>query len=329
MAKITETEWIWHDGEFVRWADATVHVLSHSLQFGSSAFEGIRCYATPSGPAIFRLEDHLQRLLDSCKMYRMEVKYSLDELVGACCELVERNNVDACYLRPMVIRGYGASGMVPFDSPVEVYLPCWPWGAYLGDGALENGVDACVASWARMAPNTVPSMAKVAGNYLSGQLIKMEALRNGFAEGIALTPDGMLSEGSGQNLFVVHHGTTVHADRQRHAAARHHAPQHPRACPRHGHSGARAGDAARDVVHGGRSISQRDRVGSDAGAQRRSSRRRQRTSRTDHDAAATALPRSRPRRRRRSVRLVDARARRAGEQSLNAREVLLRLCIVT
>ena len=137
----------------------------------------------------------------------MDVKYTLDELVAANCELVERNNVDTCYLRPMVLRGYGASGMVPFDSPVEVYLPCWPWGAYLGEGALENGVDACVASWARMQPNTVPAMAKVAGNYLSGQLIKMEALRNGFAEGIALGPNGLLSEGSGQNLFLVSKGT--------------------------------------------------------------------------------------------------------------------------
>jgi branched-chain amino acid aminotransferase len=204
MAKINQTDWIWRDGEFVRWADATVHVLSHSLQFGSSAFEGIRCYGTPRGPAIFRLEDHIQRLLDSCKIYRMEVKYSLDELVSACCELVERNNMDACYLRPMVIRGYGASGMVPMDSPVEVFLPCWPWGAYLGEGALENGVDACVSSWNRVSPNTVPAMAKMAGNYLSGQLIKMEALRNGFAEAIALSPDGVVSEGSGQNVFIVH-----------------------------------------------------------------------------------------------------------------------------
>jgi branched-chain amino acid aminotransferase len=207
MPKITETEWIWRDGEFIRWADATVHVLSHSMQYGSSAFEGIRCYSTPRGPAIFRLEDHLQRLIDSCKIYRMDLKYSLDELVAACCELVERNRMDSCYIRPMVMRGYGASSMVPFDSPVEVYLPCWPWGTYLGDGALENGVDACIASWHRVAPNTIPAMAKMAGNYLSGQLIKMEALRNGFAEGIALSPDGLVSEGSGQNLFVVHRGT--------------------------------------------------------------------------------------------------------------------------
>jgi len=209
MATIAETQWIWRDGEFVAWADAKVHVLCHSLQFGSSAFEGIRCYHTSRGPAVFRLEDHLQRLVNSCRIYRMELPYSVDELVAACCELVERNQVDACYIRPMVVRGYGASGMVPFESPIEVFLPCWPWGAALGNDALEKGIDACVSSWNRMAPNTVPAMAKIAGNYLSSQLIKMEALANGFVEGIALGPDGMLSEGSGQNLFLVHKGTLL------------------------------------------------------------------------------------------------------------------------
>jgi branched-chain amino acid aminotransferase len=207
MPILPETPWIWHDGRFVAWADAKVHVLCHSLQFGSSAFEGVRCYATPRGPAIFRLEDHLQRLVNSCRIYRMELKYSVDELVAACCELIERNQVPACYMRPMVVRGYGATGMIPFDAPIEVYLPCWPWDAPLGDDALKNGVDVCVSSWHRMAPNTIPSMAKIAGNYLSSQLIKMEALVNGFTEGIALGPDGMLSEGSGQNLFLVHRGT--------------------------------------------------------------------------------------------------------------------------
>jgi branched-chain amino acid aminotransferase len=206
MATLTPTEWIWRDGEFIRWQDATVHVLAHSMQFGSSAFEGIRCYKTPRGPAIFRLEDHLQRLMNSCRIYRMEVPYTLDELVAANCELVERNGMESCYLRPMIIRGYGAAGMVPFDSPVEVFLPCWPWGAYLGDHAMENGADTCVSSWHRMAPNTTPSMAKIAGNYLGGQLIKMEALANGFDEAIALGPDGMISEGSGQNVFIVHRG---------------------------------------------------------------------------------------------------------------------------
>jgi len=205
--KLTETNWIWRDGEFIRWADAQIHVLSHSVQFGSSVFEGIRCYSTSRGPAIFRLQDHLQRMLDSAKIYRMDLDYSIDDLVAACCELVERNELDSCYLRPMIVRGYGAAGMVPFASPVNVYLPCWPWGAYLGEGALENGVDACVASWNRVAPNTIPAMAKIAGNYLGGQLIKMEALAKGFTEAIALGTDGMLSEGSGQNLFLVRKGT--------------------------------------------------------------------------------------------------------------------------
>ncbi len=206
MAKLNPTEWIWRDGEFIAWKDANVHVLSHSMQFGSSAFEGIRCYGTSRGPAIFRLEDHLQRMLNSCKIYRMDVPYTVDELVAASCEVVERNGLDACYIRPMVIRGYGAAGMVPFDSPVEVFIPCWPWGSYLGDHAMENGADACVSSWHRMAPNTTPSMAKIAGNYLGGQLIKMEALANGYDEAIALGPDGLISEGSGQNVFIVQKG---------------------------------------------------------------------------------------------------------------------------
>jgi branched-chain amino acid aminotransferase len=206
MAKLQATDFIWHDGDFIPFKDANVHVLAHSMQFGSSAFEGIRCYNTPAGPAIFRLEDHLQRLLNSCKVYRMEVPYGIDELVAASCELVEKNKLDSCYIRPMVLRGFGAAGMVPFESPVEVFIPCWPWGAYLGEGALEKGVDACISSWHRMAPNTTPSMAKIAGNYLGGQLIKMEALTNGYDEAIALGPDGMLSEGSGQNIFLVHKG---------------------------------------------------------------------------------------------------------------------------
>ena len=146
MSKLTATDWIWRDGEFIRWDDAQIHVLSHSVQFGSSVFEGIRCYSTARGPAIFRLQDHLQRMIDSAKIYRMDLAYSLDDLVEACCELVERNELDACYLRPMIVRGYGAMSMVPFASPVHVYLPCWPWGTYLGEGALENGVDACVAN---------------------------------------------------------------------------------------------------------------------------------------------------------------------------------------
>ncbi|WP_396220262.1 branched-chain amino acid transaminase [Gemmatimonas sp.] len=209
MSQIAETQWIWRDGAFIPWADATIHVLSHSVQFGSSAFEGIRAYSTPRGPAIFRLREHLTRLLMSCKIYRMDVPYTIDELVAASRELLVRNGVESCYLRPMVVRGYGTAGMVPTGAPVEVYLPCWPWGTYLGAGALENGVDACISSWHRVEPNTIPAMAKIAGNYLSGQLIKMEALANGYAEGIALSPSGMVSEGSGQNVFLVSGGTIV------------------------------------------------------------------------------------------------------------------------
>jgi branched-chain amino acid aminotransferase len=209
MSQIAETQWIWRDGAFIPWADATIHVLSHSVQFGSSAFEGIRAYSTPRGPAIFRLREHLTRLLMSCKIYRMDVPYTIDELVAASRELIVRNGVESCYLRPMVVRGYGTAGMVPTGAPVEVYLPCWPWGTYLGAGALENGVDACISSWHRVEPNTIPAMAKIAGNYLSGQLIKMEALANGYAEGIALSPSGMVSEGSGQNVFLVSGGTIV------------------------------------------------------------------------------------------------------------------------
>jgi branched-chain amino acid aminotransferase len=209
MSQLAETQWIWRDGAFIPWADATIHVLSHSVQFGSSAFEGIRAYSTPRGPAIFRLREHLTRLLMSCKIYRMDVPYTIDELVAASRELIVRNGVESCYLRPMVVRGYGTAGMVPTGAPVEVYLPCWPWGTYLGAGALENGVDACISSWHRVEPNTIPAMAKIAGNYLSGQLIKMEALANGYAEGIALSPSGMVSEGSGQNVFLVSGGTIV------------------------------------------------------------------------------------------------------------------------
>jgi branched-chain amino acid aminotransferase len=206
MAKLPATEWIWRDGTFIKWNDAQVHVLSHSMQFGSAVFEGVRCYETPRGPAVFRLEDHLQRLLNSCKIYRMDVPYSVDDLVAATCELVDRNAMKACYIRPMVLRGFGAAGMMPADSPIETYLPCWPWEAYLGHGAMENGVDACISTWHRVAPNTIPAGAKVAGNYLGGQLIKMEALANGYGEGIALDTDGMVSEASGQNVFVVSKG---------------------------------------------------------------------------------------------------------------------------
>ena len=200
---IKETEWIWRDGGFVRWRDATLHVLSTAVQFGSSVFEGIRCYDTPAGPAIFRLREHLGRLRNSCRIYRMDLAHTDDELVQACFSVVRRNALSACYIRPMVYRGYGAMGMDGAGSPIETCISAWEWGAYLGDKALDEGVDVCVSSWNRAAPNTFPGMAKATGHYNNAQLIKLEALANGFVEAIALTHDGLVSEGSGQNLFAV------------------------------------------------------------------------------------------------------------------------------
>lgn len=200
------TRWIWSGGEFVEWESATVHVMTHALHYGSSVFEGIRCYETPRGPAIFRLGDHLRRFADSARIYRMELGFGEDELGAACRELVRRNELDACYIRPLALRGYGAAGLYPVGSPVEVYLICWPWGTYLGEGALEAGVDVCVSSWQRPRPNTFPVLAKAGGNYLNAQLMKLEARENGYAEAVAVGPDGLVSEGSGQNLFAVRDG---------------------------------------------------------------------------------------------------------------------------
>lgn len=204
-----KTEWIWKDGEFIPWEEATLHVMSHVVHYGSSVFEGIRCYNTPDGPAIFRLQEHMRRLEDSAKVYRMSEGRSGDEIGKACRELVIKNELEHCYIRPIVVRGLGAAGLNPAASPVETFIICWPWGTYLGDGALERGVDACVSSWFRPAPNTHPAMAKAGGNYLNSQLIKMEALANGYQEGIALNSAGLVSEGSGQNIFLVRDGKLI------------------------------------------------------------------------------------------------------------------------
>ena len=203
---IREAEWIWRDGEVIAWRDANVHLLSLAVQFGSSVFEGVRCYSTPRGPAIFRWPEHLRRLYDSCRIYRMEPQWTAEQLTVATADLILRNGLDACYVRPMVLRGYGDAGMMPGVSPVETFIACWPWGTYLGDGALENGVDVCVSTWQRPEPNTFPAMAKAAGHYNNAQLIKMEAAANGYVEAIALGPNGLVSEGSGQNVFVVRDG---------------------------------------------------------------------------------------------------------------------------
>jgi branched-chain amino acid aminotransferase len=200
------TEKIWHNGRFIAWDDAKIHVLSHVTSYGSSVFEGLRCYLTPSGPAIFRVRDHVQRLFDSAKIYRIEVKFSPDQLVDALVELVRLNGLESCYIRPIVLRGYGDVGVLPVNVPTEVYLACWEWGKYLGEEGLSKGVDVCVSSWTRIAPNTLPALAKAGANYMNSQLIRMEAQTNGYAEGIALDEAGYVSEGSGENIFVVRHG---------------------------------------------------------------------------------------------------------------------------
>lgn len=204
---LTPTEKIWHNGRFIKWEEATIHVLSHVVSYGSSVFEGIRCYATPSGPAVFRLREHVRRLMDSAKIYRMDnVGYSAEQLAEAMLELVRVNRMDSAYLRPIVFRGYGDIGVNPIKNPVDVYMACWNWGKYLGEEALAEGVDVCVSSWTRMAPNTLPALAKAGANYMNSQLIKMEAISNGYVEGIALDSNGYVSEGSGENIFVVRDG---------------------------------------------------------------------------------------------------------------------------
>jgi len=206
---IKPTEKIWHNGKFIRWEDANIHVLSHVVSYGSAVFEGIRCYATEQVPAIFRLREHMQRLVNSAKIYRMELPVSLDELCNGAVEIARVNNMPECYIKPIVMRGYGEVGVNPFPCPVEVYMACWDWGKYLGAEALEKGVDVCVSSWTRMAPNTLPAMSKAAANYMNSQLIRMEAMVNGYTEGIALDANGCVSEGSGENIFIVSEGAVV------------------------------------------------------------------------------------------------------------------------
>jgi branched-chain amino acid aminotransferase len=203
---VKKTEKIWHNGKFINWDDATLHVMSHVVNYGSSVFEGVRCYSQPKGPAIFRAQEHMQRLINSAKIYRMEVEYSRDELLAAMVELVRVNGVTPCYIRPLVLRGYGQLGVNPLESPIEVYIANYEWGRYLGHGS-DEGVDVCVSSWNRLAPNTMPAMSKAGANYMNSQLIKMEALLNGYVEGIALDVNGNVSEGSGENLFVVYQGS--------------------------------------------------------------------------------------------------------------------------
>ncbi len=197
---------IWHNGRLIHWDDAKIHVLSHVINYGSSVFEGVRCYATKHGPAIFRAREHARRLLDSAKIYRMDVNYTIDNLVDAMSDLVSVNELASCYFRPIVLRGYGDVGVLPFNNPIDVYIACWEWGKYLGEEGITQGVDVCVSSWNRIAPNTLPALAKAGANYMNSQLIRMEASINGYAEAIALDEAGYVSEGSGENVFLVRDG---------------------------------------------------------------------------------------------------------------------------
>ncbi len=202
---IPATKFIWFNGKLVPWEKATVHVLTHALHYGSSVFEGVRAYETPQGVAIFRLRDHTRRLLDSAKIYRMSMPFSAEQIDEACRQVIAANALaHGAYIRPVAFRGYGEIGVTPkTEPPTEVAVAAWEWGRYLGHDSEEQGVDVCISSWHRVAPNTLPALAKAGGNYLSSQLIGAEARRLGFQEGIGLAPDGTVSEGSGENIFVV------------------------------------------------------------------------------------------------------------------------------
>lgn len=203
---IPRTEFIWMNGEYVQWENAKVHVLSHVLHYGSGWFEGIRCYDTKKGPAIFRLREHMKRLQNSLRVYHTELPYSVETLCDTTVELLKKNKLKNCYIRPLAYRGLGEMGVNPMGCPVEVVIAAWEWGRYLGKNAMDEGVDVCVSTWNRISPNTLPSVSKASANYMNSQLVRMEAVRHGYAEGITLDSYGNLSEGSGENLFLIADG---------------------------------------------------------------------------------------------------------------------------
>lgn len=206
---LTPTEYIWMDGKLTKWEEARIHVLSHVVHYGSSVFEGLRVYKTANGPAAFRLAEHTERLYNSARIYRMEIPFTPEEINEAILNLVAVNKMDECYVRPIAYRGYGDLGVDPRGAPVSVTIAVWPWGKYLGEEALTKGVDVGFSSWNRMAPNTLPAMAKCGANYMNSQLIKLEAIAHGYVEGIALDVTGHVSEGSGENVFLVRRGALV------------------------------------------------------------------------------------------------------------------------
>jgi branched-chain amino acid aminotransferase len=204
---------VWKNGKFIDWDDARIHVMSHVVNYGSSVFEGIRCYTTSKGSAVFRLTEHMQRLVNSAKIYRMDSQFTRDQFCGAAVELIKQSGLDECYLRPVIFRGLSdenpSFGVNPFPAPIDSYIAAWQWGKYLGEEALENGIDVCVSSWTRITSNSLPAMAKAGANYMNSQLIKMEALLGGYSEGIALDDRGYVSEGSGENIFIVNNGKLI------------------------------------------------------------------------------------------------------------------------
>lgn len=206
MAFEGKSEKIWFNGRYINWDDCTIHIASHVIHYGSAVFGGMRVYETRQGSAAFRMPDHTRRLIESCKIYRMEPDYTQSDFNDAILETVRINKMKACYVRPIVFRGYGSLGVNPFPCPIESAILVWNWGKYLGPEALENGVDVCVSSWNRMQPNTFPAMAKASANYMNSQLIRMEAIVGGFTEGISLDPSGHVSEGSGENVFIIWKG---------------------------------------------------------------------------------------------------------------------------
>ena len=201
-----ETGKIWFNGELVDWKDAQIHVLSHVVHYGSSVFEGIRCYDTENGPAVFRLKDHMKRLEDSAKVYRMDIPYTRNELCEAVKDTININNIRSCYIRPVVFRGYKELGVYPMNCPIETVIAVWAWGQYLGEDALEQGIDVCTSSWRKMAPDTMPNLAKAGSNYMNSQLAKIEATTNGYKESIMLNYEGTVGAGTGENIFFVEDG---------------------------------------------------------------------------------------------------------------------------
>ncbi len=197
---------IWMDGELVNWEDAKIHILSHVIHYGSGVFEGIRCYNSKNGSVVFRLKEHIKRLFDSAKIFRMLPDYTPEDIKKAIIDTLKANNLKEAYIRPLIYRGFGTLGLNPFNAPINVMIAAWDWGTYLGNDALEKGISVKVSSWNRAAPNTFPSMAKITGNYSNSQLIKIDALQDGYDEGIALDSYGFVSEGSGENIFIVRDG---------------------------------------------------------------------------------------------------------------------------